>query len=123
MESRWLGRSGIQVSPLGLGTARLAGLGWQEDLAPAAGSTAVQDAVRQLQAAVDLVVTLFDTADTYGQGWSERILAEVLCSRREQTAKLHLPVPQDRQTAIPGLLEVPHIGAPTYIRTPSGIRR
>ena len=34
MELRRLGRSGVKVSPLGLGTARLAGLGWRDDLAP-----------------------------------------------------------------------------------------
>jgi aryl-alcohol dehydrogenase-like predicted oxidoreductase len=39
--------------------------------------------VRQIQAAVDLGVTLFDTADNYGQGLSERILGEALRGRRD----------------------------------------
>ena len=82
LELRKLGRSGIQVSPLGLGTARLAGLGFREDLPPQ-DTSAKQDAVRQIQAAVDLCVTLFDTADNYGQGLSERILGEALRGRRE----------------------------------------
>ena len=63
MEFRRLGRSGVKVSPLGLGTARMAGLGWREDLVPQYPSQATRDAVRQVQAAVDLGVTLFDTAD------------------------------------------------------------
>jgi aryl-alcohol dehydrogenase-like predicted oxidoreductase len=40
-------------------------------------------AVRQIQAAVDLGVTLFDTADSYGQGLSELILGEALRGRRQ----------------------------------------
>jgi aryl-alcohol dehydrogenase-like predicted oxidoreductase len=83
MESRKLGRSGLQVSPLGLGTARIAGLGWSEDVAPRVTSQAKREAVRQIQAAVDLGVTFFDTADNYGQGLSERILGEALQGRRD----------------------------------------
>jgi aryl-alcohol dehydrogenase-like predicted oxidoreductase len=83
MDSRRLGRSGIKVSPLGLGTARMAGLGWRDDLPPQDPSRAKQDAVRQIQAAVDLGVTLFDTADNYGQGFCERMLGEALRGRRQ----------------------------------------
>lgn len=83
MELRRLGRSGIKVSPLGLGTARMAGLGWREDVALRESSQAIRDAVWQIQAAVDLGVTLFDTADNYGQGLSERILGEALRDRRD----------------------------------------
>ncbi len=83
MELRRLGRSGVTVSPLGLGTARMAGLGWRDDLAPQDPSQTKQDAVRQIQAAVDLGVTFFDTADNYGKGLSERILGEALRGRRD----------------------------------------
>lgn len=83
MELRRLGRSDLRVSPLGLGTARMAGLGWREDRALAPSSPAARDAVRQIQAAVDLGVTLFDTADNYGQGLSERLLGEALRGRRD----------------------------------------
>jgi aryl-alcohol dehydrogenase-like predicted oxidoreductase len=83
IEFRRLGRSGVKVSPLGLGTARIAGLGWREDVAPQVTSQVKRDAVRQIQAAVDLGVTLFDTADNYGQGLSERILGEALRGRRD----------------------------------------
>jgi aryl-alcohol dehydrogenase-like predicted oxidoreductase len=83
MDLRRLGRSGIKVSPLGLGTARLAGLGWHDESAPQDTASAQREGVRQIQAAVDLGVTLFDTADNYGQGFSERILGEALRGRRE----------------------------------------
>ncbi len=83
MELRRLGRSGIQVSPLGLGMARIAGLGWREESASRESSWAKREAVRQIQTAVDLGVTLFDTADNYGDGLSERVLGEALRGRRE----------------------------------------
>ena len=83
MEFRRLGRSGIKVSPLGLGTARMAGMGWREDLAFRGTSEEQQDAVRQIRAAIDLGVTFFDTAENYGQGLSERILGEALRGCRD----------------------------------------
>ncbi len=76
LKYRTLGRSGIQVSPLGLGTARMAGLGWHEDLVSQAPTLTIRDAVRQIQAAVDLGVTFFDTADNYGKGLTSSILGE-----------------------------------------------
>ena len=83
MELRKLGRSGLKVSPLGLGTARMAGLGWNDDAAPDGTAREKRDAIRQIQAAVDLGITFFDTADSYGQGLSESILAEALHECRE----------------------------------------
>jgi aryl-alcohol dehydrogenase-like predicted oxidoreductase len=82
MQARRLGRSGIRVSPLGLGTARMAGLGWSHDATPEIEPEARREAIRQIRAAVDMGVTLFDTADNYGQGESERILGEALRGRR-----------------------------------------
>jgi len=82
IEVRRLGKSGIRVSPLGLGTARMAGLGWRDDVAQDP-IPATREAVRQIQTAVDLGVTLFDTAESYGQGLSERVLGEALRGRRE----------------------------------------
>lgn len=83
MEFRTLGRSGVKVSPMGLGTARMAGLGWHDDLGPQDTSEVKREAILQIQAAVDLGVTLFDTAENYGQGLSESILGEALHGRRE----------------------------------------
>lgn len=82
MKLRRLGRSGIQVSPLGLGTARIAGMGWRDEMAPHVTQQVISEAVHQIQAAVDSGVTLFDTAESYGQGLSERILGEALKDRR-----------------------------------------
>jgi len=68
---------------LGLGTARLAGLGWRDKLTPQDASQGIREAIRQIQVAVDLGVTFFDTADNYGQGLSESILGEALRGRRD----------------------------------------
>jgi aryl-alcohol dehydrogenase-like predicted oxidoreductase len=61
----------------------MAGLGWREDVASQDPSQSKQEAIRQIQAAVDLGVTFFDTADNYGQGLCECILGEALRGRRD----------------------------------------
>jgi aryl-alcohol dehydrogenase-like predicted oxidoreductase len=63
--SRVLGRTGRSVSAVGLGTWQL-GADW--------GDVSEEDARAVLEASVDAGVTLFDTADEYGDGRSERII-------------------------------------------------
>jgi aryl-alcohol dehydrogenase-like predicted oxidoreductase len=82
-QPRRLGRSGIRVSPMGLGLARLAGLGWDHEAPTTIAPDARREGVRQIEAAIDAGVTLFDTADNYGGGESERILGEAVRSRRD----------------------------------------
>ena len=65
MPTRTLGRTGRQVSAVGLGTWQLGG-DW--------GDVSEDDARAVLEASVDAGVTLFDTADVYGDGRSERII-------------------------------------------------
>ncbi len=83
MELRKLGRSEIMVSPLGLGTARMAGLGWREDITHQVSPKDKSETIQTIQAAVDLGITFFDTADNYGQGLSEHILGEALRGHHE----------------------------------------
>ncbi|MBO2449888.1 aldo/keto reductase [Actinomadura barringtoniae] len=66
MEQRHLGRSGLLVSRLGLGT-----MSWGQDTDP-------DEAAAQLSAFVDAGGTLVDTADVYSGGDSERILGHLL---------------------------------------------
>jgi aryl-alcohol dehydrogenase-like predicted oxidoreductase len=85
MLTRTLGRSGIGVSAMGLGTARIGGLGWQEDDWIVPEETAPIDAdIRAIHRALDLGVNFFDTADVYGSGYSERILGQALAGRRHE---------------------------------------
>lgn len=77
---RVLGRSGIAVSALGLGTARVGGLGFSRlgDRETNTPSEAVEESIRGLRRAVDLGVTLIDTADIYGAGRAERLVGEAI---------------------------------------------
>ncbi len=74
MQTRTLGRTGRDVSVVGLGTWQL-GADW--------GDVTKEDAAAVLDAAVDEGVTFFDTADVYGDGRSEQIIGEYLRSRPE----------------------------------------
>jgi aryl-alcohol dehydrogenase-like predicted oxidoreductase len=80
---RRLGRSNLQVSALGLGCWPIGGAVFREG--QPRGYTGVDDAesLRAIAAAVDLGVTLFDTADAYGAGHSERLLGRALAGHSE----------------------------------------
>jgi aryl-alcohol dehydrogenase-like predicted oxidoreductase len=85
MLARTLGRSGIRVSAVGLGTARMGGLGWQQDdLTAGYDRGQVDAAIRAIHRALDLGISFFDTADVYGCGHSERVLGQALAGRRHQ---------------------------------------
>jgi aryl-alcohol dehydrogenase-like predicted oxidoreductase len=81
---RTLGRSGIEVSAVGMGCWAIGGV-WNF-IGNAAGWGEIDDAesVRAIHAALDAGVTMFDTAANYGCGHSERILAKALSGRRDQ---------------------------------------
>jgi aryl-alcohol dehydrogenase-like predicted oxidoreductase len=66
MEKRHLGRSGLRVSRLGLGT-----MTWGQDTGP-------DEAAAQLACFLDAGGTLVDTADVYSDGASERVLGGLL---------------------------------------------
>jgi aryl-alcohol dehydrogenase-like predicted oxidoreductase len=75
MKYRRLGKTNFEVSEVSLGT-------WQ--LGEAWGSVSDKDAVRVLQAALDHGINFFDTADVYGDGRSERFIAQVLAKHTEK---------------------------------------
>jgi aryl-alcohol dehydrogenase-like predicted oxidoreductase len=81
---RVLGRSGIAVSPLGMGCWAIGGP-WTLNGSPA-GWTGVDDAesIRAIHAALDRGVNFFDTAANYGAGRSERLLGRALKGRRDK---------------------------------------
>jgi len=82
--NRILGRSGIAVSPMGLGCWAIGGA-WTLNGSPA-GWSSVDDAesVRAIHAALDLGVNFFDTAANYGCGHSEHVLGQAVKGRREK---------------------------------------
>ena len=75
MDYRLLGRSGLKVSALSIGTATFGGDGL-------CGATDVQDAQRQIDLCLDHGVNLVDTANVYGGSKSETIIGEALTDGR-----------------------------------------
>jgi aryl-alcohol dehydrogenase-like predicted oxidoreductase len=79
MEYRQLGRSGLKVSTVTLGTMGFGGTGW----ASAVGHLDVKAAREQIDICREAGVNLFDTADIYSNGLSETILGEALGGDRD----------------------------------------
>ena len=76
METRELGTSGIHITPIITGT-------WQAGKSQWVG---VEDAetIKAIRAAFDAGITTVDTAEVYGGGHSERVVAEALSDVRDQ---------------------------------------
>jgi aryl-alcohol dehydrogenase-like predicted oxidoreductase len=80
MQYRTLGRSGLRVSVLTMGTMTFGGTGGFADV----GSTDVEEAERQVDMCLDAGVNLIDTADVYSDGLAEEIVGQVLRGRRDR---------------------------------------
>src|SRR5438034_958463 len=76
METRKLGKSGLQVSALGLGC-----MGLSFGYGPAVDK---QEGIALIRAAVDLGVTFFDTAEVYGPFTNEELVGEALAPVRDR---------------------------------------
>jgi aryl-alcohol dehydrogenase-like predicted oxidoreductase len=75
MEFRELGRTGWKVSPVSFGCWAIGGA-W--------GVVDNNESLNALRRAVDLGVNFFDTADVYGDGHSEQLLAQLKQERKEE---------------------------------------
>lgn len=85
MFTRRLGKSGIQVSALGMGCWAIGGPWWWSDGRTMGWSTVNDDeSIRAIHAGLDMGVNFFDTAANYGAGHSERILEHALAGRRDK---------------------------------------
>jgi aryl-alcohol dehydrogenase-like predicted oxidoreductase len=80
MHYRQLGRSGLRVSVLTLGTMTFGG----RDKFARTGAVDVPGARRLIDLCLDAGVNLIDTADVYSAGLSEEIVGEALAGRRER---------------------------------------
>jgi len=84
MEMRQLGRSGIQVSPLGMGCWAIGGV-WQfRDIQAGWGEVDDSESIRAVHHAIASGINFFDTAATYGTGHSETVLGRALAGKRDQ---------------------------------------
>lgn len=68
-----LGSNGPELPPMGLGCMTMSWSGRDE-----------AESLRTVGAALDAGITLLDTADRYGDGHNERLLSQVLRSRRDE---------------------------------------
>jgi aryl-alcohol dehydrogenase-like predicted oxidoreductase len=77
-------RTGVQVSALGLGCWAIGGPYTSNGRPAGWGEVNDDESIRAIRHALDLGVTLFDTADVYGCGHSERVLGRALAGRRDE---------------------------------------
>jgi len=77
-------KSGLEVSALGLGCWAIGGPFWAGDTPLGWGEVDDAESIRAIHRGLDLGVTFFDTANVYGAGHSERVLARALAGRRDQ---------------------------------------
>ena len=84
INSRKLGRSGIEISPMGLGCWAIGGPFWAGETPLGWGEVDDEESIRAIHAALDLGITLFDTANVYGAGHSERVLARAFAGIRSR---------------------------------------
>jgi aryl-alcohol dehydrogenase-like predicted oxidoreductase len=93
MDHRQLGRSGLRVSTLTLGTMTIGGGG----VFASVGDVDLDGARRQIDLALDAGVNLVDTADVYSDGVSEEIIGQALVGRRDRVllaTKARMPMGQ-----------------------------
>lgn len=87
MDYRLLGRTGVLVSPLCLGTMNFG------------GPTPEADSIRMVHKALDIGINFIDTANTYVGGGSESVLSKALAGGRRQhvilATKVYFPMSDD----------------------------
>lgn len=81
---RHLGNSGIVVTALGVGCWAIGGSSSRDGNPTGFANVDDKASLRALHAALDHGITLFDTADVYGTGHSERLLGRALRGRRSR---------------------------------------
>ncbi len=77
MKYRTLGRSGIKVSEIGFGAWTIALDWWGKRIDD-------DEAIRMLKRAYDLGINFYETADMYGKGKSEKLIAQVFKDMRNE---------------------------------------
>src|SRR6187551_3844605 len=91
MEYRQLGRSGLRVSALTMGTMTFGGQGPFGNV----GNTGTDEARRQVDMCLEAGVNLIDTADVYSAGRSEEIVGAAIAGRRDDlllATKVRMPM-------------------------------
>jgi aryl-alcohol dehydrogenase-like predicted oxidoreductase len=108
MRFREFGTTGIRASEVGFGVWTLA-TGWW-------GEHTDEDAVRLLRRAHELGITLFDTADTYGEGRGETLLRDAFGASDDVVVATKFGFDIYSAWERKGHVERPHDGTPTFVR-------
>src|SRR5688572_3335705 len=80
MQTRRLGRSGLELTVLGFGAWAIGGAGWKL----AWGPQDDEDSIAAIHAALDAGMNWIDTAAIYGLGHSEEVIARALEGWRDR---------------------------------------
>jgi aryl-alcohol dehydrogenase-like predicted oxidoreductase len=81
---RVLGRSGIEVSALGLGCWAIGGVVWRDQRPYGTAGTDDNESIRALHRGLDLGINFFDTSNAYGAGHSEKLMGKAFEGRRDE---------------------------------------
>ena len=85
MMTRKIGRSGIEVSALGMGCWAIGGPAWESDGTPIGwGDVNDSDSLAGLECAIDMGISLFDTSNMYGTGHSESLIGQAIKGKRDK---------------------------------------
>ena len=76
IQKRILGKSGIEITKIGVGLWAIGGDEW--------GEVQDQESLDMISAALDMGINFFDTADVYGVGHSEELLGRAMKGRRDK---------------------------------------
>lgn len=80
---RTLGRSGIEVSPLGLGCWAIGGPMIYDGMADGWGNIDDAESIKAIHKALELGINFLDTADAYGVGHSEAVIGKAIAGKRD----------------------------------------
>jgi len=84
MRTRILGKTGIEVSEVGFGAWAIGGPATLGDMEIGWGKVDDDESVAALHAALDAGINFFDTADAYGAGHSEEVIARAFAGKRDE---------------------------------------
>jgi aryl-alcohol dehydrogenase-like predicted oxidoreductase len=82
--TRKLGRSNIEISALGMGCWAIGGPYWNDENAVGWGKVDDEESISAIHKALELGCNFFDTANVYGTGHSEQVLAHAFEGRRDK---------------------------------------
>jgi len=101
MQTRTLGRSNINISPLGLGCWAIGGENYRDGKPCGWAGSNDTESIKAIHAGLEMGINLIDTAAVYGSGHSERLLGQALNGKRDKVViatKFGFPINEKERT-------------------------